>query len=155
MHEESVRVPAFIHSPLLPRKRARSEALVSSLDVFPTLLDLAGVSSFPPQLMGKSLRPVLGDPSGTVRDHVVSECVGPPEKRRGTGHRMVRTDHFKYMLSSSDEEAFFDLRSDPYELSNRVADPALRAEVERHRKLLRGWMAAVGEKRLPVSPSSR
>jgi hypothetical protein len=59
------------------------------------------------------------------------------------------------MLSSSDEEAFFDLRSDPYELSNRVADLALRAEVERHRKLLREWMAAVGEKRLPAPSSTR
>lgn len=155
MHEESVRVPAFLYSPLLPQKRARSDALVSSLDIYPTLLDLAGASAFPPQLMGKSLRPILGDASATVRDHVVSECIGPPEQRLGTGHRMVRTDRYKYMLSSSDEEAFFDLHSDPYELTNRVGDPALRAALDRHRRLLRDWMSAVGEKRVPVAPSTK
>jgi arylsulfatase A-like enzyme len=155
MHEESVRVPAFVHSPLLPAKRARSDALVSSLDIYPTLLDLAGTSAFPPQLMGRSLRPILRDATATVHDHVVSECIGPPEQRLGTGHRMVRTQRYKYMLSSSDEEAFFDLHSDPFELTNRVADPALRAELDRHRRLLRAWMSAVGEKRVPVAPGAK
>ena len=149
MHEESVRVPAFVHSPLLAVKGARSDALVSSLDIFPTLVDLAGAEP-PPQLMGKSLRPILRDATATVRDHVVSECVGPPEKRVGTGHRMVRTDRYKYILSSSDEEAFFDLQGDPFELTNRVADPSLRAELEHHRRLLRDWMTRVGEKRVEV-----
>lgn len=153
MHEESVRVPMFIHSPLLPVKRARSDALVSSLDVYPTLLDFAGVAS-PPQLMGKSLRPILASPSATVRDYVVSECVGPPERRVGTGHRMVRTDRFKFILSSSDEQAFFDLRTDPFELRNLIGDPALTGEIDRHRGMLREWTALVGETRLPpIAPS--
>ncbi len=71
-----------------------------------------------PAVLGKagSLRPILNIPTATVRDTVVSECAGPGEKRVGIGHRMARTDHFKYILSSSDEEAFFDLRSDPYEI---------------------------------------
>jgi len=154
MHEESVRVPMFIHSPLLPVKGAKSDALVSSLDVYPTILDLAGVTP-PPQLMGKSLRPILAEPTATVRDYVVSECVGLPENRLGVGHRMVRTDHFKYILSSSDEEAFFDLQKDPYELKNLIADPELKEEVERHRKLLHEWMTSVGEKRLTMEELAR
>lgn len=150
MHEESVRVPMFVHSPLLPVKPGKSNALVSSLDVYPTILDLAGVPA-PSHLMGKSLVPVLKDPSEKVRDYVVTECVGPPEKRLGTGHRMVRTDHFKYILSSSDEEAFFDLRNDPCELKNLIAEPELKVEIDRHRKLLRDWMTNVGEKRLTMA----
>ncbi len=150
MHEESVRVPMFIHSPLLPVKHAKSDALVSSLDVYPTILDLAGVPA-PPHLMGKSLRPILDSPAATVRDHVITECVGPPDKRRGVGHRMVRTDRFKYILTSSDEEAFFDLRSDPYEMTNLVADVSLNDEIERHRKMLRDWMTSVCEKRMPLA----
>ena len=153
MHEESVRVPMFIHSPLLPVKRARSDALVSSLDVYPTLLNFAGVV-VPPQLMGKSLRPILASPSAAVRDYVVSECVGPPERRVGTGHRMVRTDRFKLILSSSDEQAFFDLRADPFELRNLIGDPAFAGEIDRHRGMLREWTAVVGETRLPPIPPS-
>lgn len=150
MHEESVRVPMFIHSPLLPVKHAKSDALVSSLDVYPTLLELAGAKPQTP-LMGKSLCPLLDKPTATVRDHVISECVGPPDRRLGTGHRMVRTDHSKYILSSSDEEAFFDLSSDPYELKTLIADASQKDEIERHRKLLREWSASVGEKRLPMT----
>jgi len=150
MHEESVRVPMFIHSPLLPVKHAKSDALVSSLDVFPTILDFAGVPALA-QFMGKSLRPILSDPSATVRDHVVSECVGPPEKRLGTGHRMVRTDRFKYILSSSNEEAFFDLQSDPYEMKNLIGETSQKDEIERHRKMLQEWMTSVGEKRLTLT----
>ena len=150
MHEESVRVPMFIHSPLLANKHAKSDALTSSLDVFPTILALAGVAA-PPQLMGKSLLPILESPATTVRDHVISECVGPPDQRRGVGHRMVRTDHLKYIVTSSDEEAFFDLSSDPFEMKNLIGDASLKDEIERHRKLLHDWSASVGEKRLPLS----
>lgn len=155
MHEESVRVPMFIHSPLLPVKGAKSEALVSSLDVFPTILDYAGVTA-PAQLMGKSLRPIMNAPEGTtVRDCVFTECVGPPENRRGTGHRMARTDHFKYMLSTDDEEAFFDLRTDPYEMKNLITDASQGTEIEKHRALLRGWSSSVGEKRLPLDEARK
>jgi arylsulfatase A-like enzyme len=150
MHEESVRVPMFIHSPLLTVKQAKSDALTSSLDVYPTILDLAGVAA-PPQLMGKSLRPILAAPTTSVRDHVITECVGPPDKRLGVGHRMVRTDHLKYILTSSNEEAFFDLRSDPYELANLINDEAMKPEIEKHRQMLKDWASSVGEKRTPLA----
>ena len=150
MHEESVRVPMFIHSPLLPVKHAKSDALVSSLDVYPTILDLAGVPA-PSNLMGKSLRPILKNPAAVVRDHVITECVGIPENRLGVGHRMVRTDRYKYMLSDADEEAFFDLKNDPYELNNLIDSPELKGEIEKHRKMLRDWMTSVGEKRLTMA----
>lgn len=154
MHEESVRVPMFIHSPLLAVKSAKSESLVSSLDVFPTISDFAGATA-PPQLMGKSLRPIMTVPDSTVRDYVITECVGPPENRVGTGHRMVRTDHFKYMLSTEDEEAFFDLRSDPYEMKNLIAEASLTSEIEHHRAMLREWSVSVGEKRLPLDEAKQ
>ena len=149
MHEESVRVPMFMHSPLLPVKQAKAMRWCHrSMCSRPCSTSPAWHS--PAQLMGKSLRPVIEAPDETVRDYVVSESVGPPENRVGTGHRMVRTDHFKYMLSTADEQAFFDLRVDPYEMKNRIADPALKEEIERHRAMLREWSASVGEKRMPV-----
>ena len=67
---------------------------------------------------------------------------------------MVRTDRFKYILSSSDDEAFFDLRADPFELDNVIRDPSRPEDVSRHRRMLREWMSAVGEQRLPPVPSN-
>lgn len=149
MNEESVRVPMFIHSPLLPVKPGKSDSLVSSLDVYPTILDLAGVPA-PSHLMGKSLVPILKDPSDKVRDAVITEGEGRTEKRLGTGHRMVRTVRYKYILSSSNEEAFYDLKNDPYEMTNLIANPEMKDEVARLRKILHDWMADVGEKRLTL-----
>jgi hypothetical protein len=63
---------------------------------------------------------------------------------------MVRTDHFKYMLSTDDEEAFFDLRADTYEMKNLIAEGSLTCEIQRPRAMLREWSVGVGEKRLPL-----
>jgi iduronate 2-sulfatase len=143
MHEESVRVPCIFHSPLLPRSGAKSEALVGSLDIYPTLLDFAGVQP-PPHLMGRSLRKILADPQAQVRDAMVSECVGVGGKP-GQGHRMVRTDRFKYMLSGDNDEGFFDLQSDPYELRNLVDNARYAKELRSHRERMIAWMEEVGD----------
>ena len=143
MHEESVRVPCFFHSPLLPHKAVTSQTLASSLDIYPTLLDFAG-APLPPHLAGKSLRPVLQDPQAKVRDAIVSECVGVGGKL-GQGHRMVRTDRFKYMLSGDNEEALFDLESDPYEQHNLLGDPRYQEQLQAHRQQLITWMDSVGD----------
>jgi arylsulfatase A-like enzyme len=143
MHEESVRVPCFFHSPLLPRPGMRSNALASSLDIYPTLLDFAGIDP-PPQLMGRSLRKVLDDPTVNLRDAIVSECVGVGGKL-GQGHRMVRSDRFKYILSGDNEEAFFDLQVDPYELRNVASDATYMTELQSHRAKLVDWMDEVGD----------
>lgn len=46
-YEGGVRVPAFVHSPMLPRKRWGStySSLVHITDILPTVLDLAGISN--------------------------------------------------------------------------------------------------------------
>lgn len=143
MHEESVRVPCFFHSALLPRPGARSDALVGSLDIYPTLLDFAGVEA-PPHLMGRSLRKLLADPDVEIHDSIVSECVGVGGKP-GQGHRMVRTNQYKYMLSGDNEEGFFDLRADPHELHNLAADARYAEELKAHRARLIDWMERVGD----------
>jgi len=143
MHEESVRVPCFFHSPLLPRRGATTDALASSLDIYPTLLDFAGIDP-PAHLMGRSLRKNLQDPDAKLRDAIVSECIGVGGKL-GQGHRMVRTDRFKYMLSGDNEEGFFDLQSDPYELHNLTGDSRYTSELQSHRQRLIAWMDEVGD----------
>lgn len=143
MHEESVRVPCIFHSPLLPHPAAKSDSLVGSLDIYPTLLDFAGIQP-PPHLMGRSLRKVLENPEAQVRDAIVSECVGVGGKP-GQGHRMVRTDRFKYMLSGANEEGLFDLQRDPYELQNLAGNAEYKMDLQAYRDRLIAWMDKVGD----------
>ncbi len=143
MHEEAVRVPCFFHSPILPNAGTISQALVSSLDIYPTLLDYAGAPAIE-SLMGQSLRKIIEHPDTKLRDSIASECVGVGGQL-GQGHRMVRTEHFKYIFSGDNEEALYDLRTDPFELKNLAVNSADAGPLQTHRNLLTSWMNQVGD----------
>jgi len=143
MHEESVRVPMFMHWSQLAKKNIRCDALVSSLDIFPTVLDLAGIEK-PGYPSGVSLLPLLADPTRNLREFVASECVGVGG-RKGTGHRMVRTTRWKYILTGTNEEAMFDELKDPYELENVVGLEPNRVILSRMRQYMKQWMDRVDD----------
>lgn len=143
MHEESVRIPLFLRWGGLPKKGIRTPELVSSLDLYPTLLDLAGVPH-PAWLEGQSLLPLTESPDRPLRDAVFSECVGVGGKP-GMGHRMARTRKWKYILTDVNEEALFDEEKDPYEMTN-LADSGDHLEILRvMRGRLTDWMDRVGD----------
>lgn len=69
--EAGVRVPLIIRDPYLPQSAGhRSTALAELVDVFPTLLDLAGLDPLAgEQLDGASLGPLLRDPTLPSTNH--------------------------------------------------------------------------------------
>lgn len=143
MHEESVRVPMFIHWNKLPNKGIRCSELVSSLDILPTVLDLAQIDK-PNYLSGKSLVPLFSNPSKSLRKYVASECVGVGGSKE-QGHRMVRTKEWKYILSGRNEEALFNELDDRYELKN-LAESSKKEEVlSQMRQYMNDWMDRVGD----------
>jgi arylsulfatase A-like enzyme len=79
--EGGLRVPFIVSGPPLTEKGA-SDALVSLVDVYPTLMELAGVQSVDAQLDGLSLVPVFHDLSRPVHTRLYSEtrfpADGPP-----------------------------------------------------------------------------
>lgn len=152
MHEESVRVPMFIHGTQVKAKGLRSDALVSSLDVMPTVLDLAGVEK-PAHLAGTSLVSLLEKPDNPLRDYVASECVGVGGKP-GEGHRMIRTARWKYVLTDVNDAYLFDEQADPYEMKNLAALTEHRETLTVMEGFLRQWMDHVidGHAKPPLPP---
>ena len=149
MHEESVRVPMFAFGAgITPGKTTR--ALVSALDVYPTVLELAGAPKPPESSMGKSLLPLLKDSRAPHRFTVLSECVGVGGKP-GEGHRMARGDRWKLILSDRDEEFLYDQQNDPFELNNRVADPEVAPVLNQLRRDLSAWMKEIGDRPYPFA----
>ena len=134
----------FIHGPAVKANGQRSAALVSSLDVFPTVLDLAGVPR-PAHLAGESLLPLLSDPAASLRAYVASECVGV-NGEVGAGHRMVRTQRWKYVLTGMNEEYLFDEEGDPYESQNLVQDTRWHNVLGEMRDHMRAWMEQVNDR---------
>jgi arylsulfatase A-like enzyme len=138
-YEPSIRIPLLIRYPAISRAGTRPSALVSNVDVAPTLLELAGVRA-PANLDGRSFVGVLRRPSANFRNEFLIEYHTDREFPRiqNMGYNAIRTDRYKYIryteLSGMDE--LYDLRSDPYEMNNLL--PTLssgRTLVELKKKL--------------------
>ncbi|MEM7275504.1 MAG: sulfatase-like hydrolase/transferase [Actinomycetota bacterium] len=128
-----LRVPFTVTGPGI--EPGVTEALVNSLDLGETILDLCAVDSFYGS-QGISLVPVLEDPSTEVRDHLLIEedqirdgiHAGVQPRMRTLVTRTARITRYQNL----DRHDLYDLANDPLELENRWADPsslALRLEL--------------------------
>jgi len=70
--ESSVNVPYFVSCPKFVNKGQESGALVSTVDIFPTILDAVGIE-IPHNVQGKSLLPVLKNETDKVRNFLYTE----------------------------------------------------------------------------------
>jgi arylsulfatase A-like enzyme len=142
MYEELIRVPLVISWP--GRISAgRSDALVSLIDLLPTLCDLAGVP-VPDGVDGISLRPILEQRAGRVREMVFGQYYGKQAWR--VPIRMIRTVRWKYVRYLSYGEELYDLDADPGELRNLAREPG--AAPAPHRAGVRGGDPASERTRL-------
>lgn len=131
MHYEGcIRTPLVIVDPA--RAAQRTSSLAASIDLPSTLLDLCGVEAHY-GMQGTSLRPVLDDPTATVRDAILIEEDFPLNQYIDTfplRMRTVVTNTHRYTRDSDGFETLYDLDADPGELTNlavRQRDPAARA----------------------------
>lgn len=117
--EGSARVPLMIAAPGLAAGRV--DAPVSTLDVVPTLAELAGID------LGEILPWTDGESLVDVAKGKGSRGPVPMEyAAEGTISPMVglRDGRFKLTLCEADPVQLFDLDADPHELTNLAADPS-------------------------------
>jgi arylsulfatase A-like enzyme len=133
-YEETIRIPLIVRYPRLAAAGSTPTEMALSIDLAPTLLDVAGVAR-PPGFQGRSLVPLL---TRTAKDwrtafliEYFSDTVFP--RIRNMGYSAVRTSRHKYIqyreLKGMDE--LYDLEADPHELSNVIAKPEARETLER------------------------
>lgn len=131
--ENAARVPMIVHAPARFAPR-RVDASVSTLDLLPTLLDLAGL---PPAgaapIDGQSLVPHLRGAGG--HDEALGEYFGEGAVAPIV---MIRRGALKFIHSPVDPDQLYDLSADPDETRNLAGHPdhvadvaAFRAEVAR------------------------
>ena len=136
-YEESIRVPLVVVGPGVPAGRS-IERLAGMIDLYPTLLDLAGVSaaSFAPESDGRSLVPLLraADPSTVPwRDAILIEHFGGGAPYRVRSYSGIRTENETYVEYATGEVEYYDLRTDPFQMQNTATalSPARRKELAR------------------------
>lgn len=132
--EESSRVPFIAYVP--GGFRGETEALVSTTDMYPTVLDLAGLPA-EPTAEGRSYGTLLRGGRQPWNDAVYSEDQ--------SGWLMIREGNWKLAVDRATytPSHLFHLGDDPYELYNLVQRPEHAATRERLRERLRAWHADV------------
>jgi N-sulfoglucosamine sulfohydrolase len=141
------------------------DTIVSHLDVYPTLCEIAGVET-PSFVQGTSLMPLVRGEADRVHDEIFAEVTYHAAYEP---QRAIRTDRWKYIrrfddyphpvLSNCDDSAtkevlveagwngqivapeqLYDLIFDPHESRNLLGDPAHAAIHEELRGRLEDWM---------------
>ena len=146
------------------------DAMVSHIDIFPTVCELTGAPR-PSWLQGKSMLPLIRGEKTAINEEVFAEVNYhvPYEPRRA-----VRTDRYKYIRAfdgrtrpvlpncddgpskeywtangwqnqTVDVERLYDLLFDPAENRNLAADPAHRTTLDDMRGRLDRWMRATND----------
>jgi N-sulfoglucosamine sulfohydrolase len=161
------------------------DALVSQLDLYPTLCDLAGVPC-PHTARGRSLLPLMSGEVTMLHEAVFAEVnyhvAYQPQ-------RSIRTDRYHYIRSwrpvdgpisenidagtskqflfahswddgrQHEQEMLFDLLTDPHEADNRIGDPTLADVTDDLRARLHAWMVQTSDPLLdgpvPAPPAAR
>lgn len=132
-YEGGVRVPLIIHAPGVTARGHVSSVPTVTPDLYPTLLDLAGVSDAPRHVRdGRSLLPWLRGQKGTERGALYWHY---PHYHPGgaTPYGAIRKDQFKLIeYFETGRLELFDLQNDLGETKDLAADkPALAQRLQR------------------------
>jgi len=155
------------------------DALVSHLDIYPTLCDLAGLPH-PPFLQGRSLLPLAARETAEIRSEIFAEATfhaayEPQRAVRTRRHKYIRRfgDRDRPVLANTDDGLskdlllrlgwadqhipfvqLYDLAFDPNEASNLADDPRHAGVRDELAEQLERWMRETGDPLLdgPVVP---
>lgn len=148
--EPSTRIPFIIAVPDMPMAGSATDALVESVDLYPTLVDACGLV-MPDWTEGRSLAPVLRDPDARVRDAALSQQVRPMYAvDYDVLGSSIRIDRYRYVEWRNVDtrkvvaEELYDLIDDPHGTVNLAEAPEpdtsrllkrLRDQLHRHEGL--------------------
>lgn len=108
LFEESLLSPLIISAPGTGQEGEETDAVVETLDLFPTLVDLAGLPQPEDSLPGRSLRVLLENPGGESRPAVAYH----------RGNRTIRTETHRLIVHGKGEFELYDHRSGAGETRN-------------------------------------
>jgi iduronate 2-sulfatase len=153
-YEQAARIPLVVSGPGLPRGEV-SRSLVETVDVYPTLAELAGLT-VPLQVEGRSFAGVLREPDRPHREHVIHVYPRTMPERGSVLGRAIRTERYRLVewkapgapAAEADLE-LYDYETDPEETRNQAGQ---QPEVVRQlRELLAGHPEAKPQIRVEAS----
>ena len=141
-YQELARVPFIIKAPGTTRPNSVSNSKVSSVDIFPTVLELMGLKT-PPGIDGKSFQGVLKNPGKNFRKDIFIHW-GPQSV-------ILFDGKWKYGLHAGAEmDELYNLHTDPGELKNLIRNQKLNALIKMKKNTLLSWLKETNHPYLPL-----
>ncbi len=147
-YQESLKIPLIVLMPGVA-PRTDNNLIVPSLDIGPTLFEIAGITK---TTDGMSLLPLLTTPETPWRTAFFMEAA---DNNLG-GNAIwagLQNSQYKYVKYWTGEEELYDLNADPYELNNLQNNPALsdvKADLSTQTQQMRG-LAIIPVTKFPTS----
>jgi iduronate 2-sulfatase len=124
-------VPFAIVAPRTPHGGRATSGIAENLDLYPTLVDLAGLPR-PAWLDGRSLAPLLANPDARWDHAAFTTTI-----HEGIIGRSVRTDRWRYTeWGDGVATELYDQHADNGNYRNLAADPARAPDIAALKKLL-------------------
>jgi iduronate 2-sulfatase len=132
LFELSARAPLIVYAPRAKGNGKASSALVEFVDLYPTLAELAGLKA-PHQLAGASLKPLLDNPAGKIKDAAFTVVT----RGKALG-RSVRTARWRYTEWDGGARGveLYDHQNDAGEYRNLAREAQYAATVAELKQLL-------------------
>lgn len=152
MYDHSIRVPTMVRWPGVVKAGTVVAKPVSNLDWYPTLVEIAGATLPPGEIIrGRSITPLLRGEDVDWTDEFYAEY--STHHQSHTHMRMIRTPQWKLIRDflNSDRDELYDLERDPAEATNLIhSDDAAVQQVvtELHAKII-AHMKVINDPVLP------
>jgi len=149
-YELAAHSPMIISVPGMPNAGKKCNALVESVDLYPTILELCGFETHD-ELSGLSLKSLLDDPAKKWKDHAFNQFARPYQAAIGAAvpktHMgySVRTKEYRYTawynLNTGVWEfpELYSFRDDEFLNENLAGKPAYKKTEKKLRKLVEGY----------------
>jgi arylsulfatase A-like enzyme len=115
------------------------DELVEAVDLFPGLCEVMGLA-IPKTVQGRSLKPLLDEEPRPIRESALTE---------NAYRKTLATKRWRYVANlDGQKDELYDREEDPWELNNRIDDPACAEVVQ---GLLRDLLRRVVRARKPIT----
>ncbi len=130
-YEDSIRIPMLARWPAAFPAGTVVNEVVANIDIAPTLLEAAGVTA-PEGMDGRSFLAFAKGEEAEWRDYLLYEYYWERNYPQTPTMHALRGGRYKYIRYHGiwDTDELYDLREDPGETQNLIADPAFADTVE-------------------------